>query len=386
MTIKILTLLVDRANYGRLKPVMEILNDDERFEQKVLCTGSMPLRRFGNVANDVREDGFDTLPDLLMEIEGGKHVSMGMSLGVAIQSLSVIFTYHKPDYLLLIGDRFEALAATVAAVYQNIRVIHLQGGESSGSIDESNRHAISKMAHLHFPATDKAKEILLRMGEDPSFVHNCGCPVGDIILSDQLPDLQSISELYSLEGLRERNYAVIVFHPNTTNVNSVHETFDQLIFAVKQIIKNNLLENIIWLWPNIDAGSEIIHVKLRQLQREAGENIKFVKNFKPQHYQRLIKDAQFLIGNSSSFIRDSSFTGTKVLILGNRQNSRETADNVHFLHNYSADGIIAWIKNNSWTYEKKPSFLYGHGDTANQIVECILDANPPIQKKFYINF
>jgi UDP-hydrolysing UDP-N-acetyl-D-glucosamine 2-epimerase len=383
--IKILTLMVDRANYGRLKPLMQALQLDARFEQKVLCTGSMPLRRFGYVSNDVRNDGFNTLPDLYMEVEGGEHVSMGMSIGLAIQSLSVVFTYNKPDYLLIIGDRFEALAATISAIYQNIRVIHLQGGESSGSIDESNRHAISKMAHLHFPATEKAKKVLIQMGENPDFVQNYGCPVGDIILSDELPQLSDFRQTYGLQNVESLRYAVVVFHPNTTNVHSINENFEQITIAVEKIIKENLIDHIIWLWPNIDAGSENIHVKLRKMQKNADKRIKFVKNFKPQHYQRLIKDAHVLIGNSSSFIRDSTFTGTKVLILGNRQKFRETTENVDFFHEYTADKIIGWMKTIPQNYSKKPSFLYGKGNSSAQIIESIANAQPPIQKQFYFS-
>ena len=190
--VNILTLLVDRANYGRLKPLMLLLNRDKRFTHKVLCSGSMPLRRFGKVSEIVRQDGFETLDDIYMEVEGGENLSMGISIGVGIQLFSLAIANHRPDYLLVIGDRFEALAAVIASVYLNIRVIHIQGGEISGSIDESNRHAITKMAHMHFPATESAKNIIIKMGENPKFVHNVGCPVGDLILGNKLPQLSSL--------------------------------------------------------------------------------------------------------------------------------------------------------------------------------------------------
>lgn len=381
--INILTILVDRANYGRLKPLMHKLDNDSRFDQMVLCTGSMPLRRFGRVSDQVRLDGFNTLPDLYMEVEGGENVSMGMSVGLGIQSISTVLSYHRPDYILLIGDRFEALAATISAIYQNIRVIHLQGGESSGSIDESNRHAISKMAHLHFPATEKAKGLLLRMGENPKFVHNCGCPVGDIIINGTLPEIKRIGKVHKLGDLATESYGVVVFHPNTVNIETLNTSINKIVNGVNTALEKKLLDKVIWLWPNIDAGSDQIHVELRKLAIENYYKIKFVKSFEPLEYQSIIKNAKILIGNSSSFVRDSSFTGTKVLLLGDRQLAREFSNNVTLLSKFDEHSILAKIKTIINNEVKQPSYLYGNGNASKEIVDIIARSRPPLQKTFF---
>jgi len=383
VTVSILTILVDRANYGRLKPLMHRLDNDSRFNQTVLCTGSMPLRRFGRVSDQVRLDGFNTLPDLYIEIEGGENVSMGMSVGVGIQSISTVLSYHRPDYILLIGDRFEALAATISAVYQNIRVIHLQGGESSGSIDESNRHAISKLSHLHFPATEKAKGILLRMGENPKFVHNCGCPVGDIIINGSLPEINKIGKVHGLGNLASESYGVVAFHPNTVSIETLNDSLNKIVIGVNTALEKKLLDKVIWLWPNIDAGSDQIHVQLRKLAVDNNYKIKFIKSFEPLEYQSIIKNAAILIGNSSSFVRDSSFTGTKVLLLGDRQLAREFSSNVTLLSMFDENSILAAMKNIMNNKVKQPSYLYGNGNSSKEIVDIIARSRPPLQKTFF---
>jgi UDP-hydrolysing UDP-N-acetyl-D-glucosamine 2-epimerase len=343
----------------------------------------MPLRRFGRVSDQVRLDGFNTLPDLYIEIEGGENVSMGMSVGVGIQSISTVLSYHRPDYILLIGDRFEALAATISAVYQNIRVIHLQGGESSGSIDESNRHAISKLSHLHFPATEKAKGILLRMGENPKFVHNCGCPVGDIIINGSLPEINKIGKVHGLGNLASESYGVVAFHPNTVSIETLNDSLNKIVIGVNTALEKKLLDKVIWLWPNIDAGSDQIHVQLRKLAVDNNYKIKFIKSFEPLEYQSIIKNAAILIGNSSSFVRDSSFTGTKVLLLGDRQLAREFSSNVTLLSMFDENSILAAMKNIMNNKVKQPSYLYGNGNSSKEIVDIIARSRPPLQKTFF---
>ena len=241
------------------------------------------------------------------------------------------------------------------------------------------------MAHLHFPATEKARDIILRMGEDPKFVHNVGCPVGDIILGKNLPSLADVFKKYSFNVNAESRYGVVVYHPNTIHIKDIEYQFDQLIESVGNTLENDMLDNVFWFWPNIDAGSEKIHVKLRSLSFSDSGKVILVKSLLPDYYQSLIKSASILIGNSSSFVRDSSFSGVPVLLLGDRQKNREISDNVTCLENSDSSAILAVLKLILDDRTRKPSFLYGTGDASKQIVDLVATLNPPVQKVFHIN-
>ena len=177
---KVCAVLVDRANYGRLKPVMLAVAAHRALQLQVVAAGTMVLERFGQPVQIVRQDGFPVDAEIYLELEGSTPATMAKSVGFGIVEFASEFQRLKPDLVLLIGDRYEALAAAVAAAYMNICIAHIQGGEVSGSIDESARHAISKLAHFHFPSTRRSAEYLLRMGERPDSILAIGCPSSDI--------------------------------------------------------------------------------------------------------------------------------------------------------------------------------------------------------------
>lgn len=180
---KILTILVDRANFGRLWPVMRAIQNEPSLELQVMCAGSMVLERFGYSTGLVEEMGFKVDSRVYMELEGSVPISMAKSVGFGVIEFASEIARLDPDIVLLIGDRYEALAAALAAVYSNYSLAHIQGGEISGSIDESARHAITKLAHYHFPATKRSAEYIIRMGERVETVFPVGCPCGDFILN-----------------------------------------------------------------------------------------------------------------------------------------------------------------------------------------------------------
>ena len=222
---KICCFVVDRANYGRLRSVLQKLSEAEDIELVVIAAGSMVLDRFKRPINSILSDGVAVQYEVFMAVEGSNHLSMSKSIGLGIIEFASILDKEKPDLTLLIGDRFEALAAAIASAYSNVPIAHIQGGEVSGSIDESARHAISKFSSIHFPATARSKEYLERMGEDPAFVFNVGCPVGDYILSlvdhnlAKDPKIQVSGYPVDLE----RPYLLVIFHPNTTQDHDIRK-------------------------------------------------------------------------------------------------------------------------------------------------------------------
>lgn len=363
---KICVVIVDRANYGRLKPVMKQTQQDSELELQVLCAGTTLLERYGNTINVIQNDGFEIDDRVYLEVEGSSPATMSKSIGLGLIEFSSVFQRLAPDVVLIIGDRYEALAATIAAAYQNISVAHIQGGEVSGSIDESARHAITKFSHLHFPSTERAAEYIVNMGEDPAYVKKVGCPCGDYILGldDDIDnkDLELLGVGNPID--LSKPYFLVIFHPVTTEYGSPVDQTEELLNAL-----DTLGQQTLWIWPNIDAGSDRISKAIRRFREHKDPEWLFlVKNFEPDLYQKLLKCAACLVGNSSSFVRDSTFSGTPVVLVGNRQVGRECGANVLSTQPVAKD-IIESI-NHQLDHGRYPmETLYGDGTASVKIIE-----------------
>jgi UDP-hydrolysing UDP-N-acetyl-D-glucosamine 2-epimerase len=378
---KICVILVDRANYGRMWPVMEAVRNQPSLELQTICTGTMLLERFGAAARIVEEDGFRIDGRIYMELEGSVPTTMAKSLGFAIIELASEFQRLRPDVVLLIGDRYEALAAAMAAAFQNICVAHIQGGEVSGSVDESTRHAITRFAQFHFAATERAAEYLRRMGEDPLCIYQVGCPVGDYIrkLDGETPE-----EVFESMGVgaalnRKEPYFLVIYHPVTTAYGQETIEVDEILGALHEV-----QHPTIWLWPNIDAGADHISKRLRKYREKFHDNtwLRLIKNLNPEVFQRILKNAACAIGNSSSFIRDSTFSGTPVVLIGDRQRGREVADNVIFANGTKREILEAVVEQKRLgRYE--PSTLYGDGAASKRIAEALASAKLYVQKRLH---
>ena len=380
---KICVLLVDRANYGRMYPVMKALDEDPDLELQVICAGTMLLERFGEAEKMVKNDGFKVDHRVFLEVEGSVPVTMSKSIGLGIIEFTNVYQQLQPDMLLLIGDRYEALAAAIAGAYMNIPIAHVQGGEISGSIDESARHAISKFSQLHFPATQRSADYLIRMGEDPNHVHNVGCPAGDYIreLDTDMP-----KDIFNQMGVGakidpEKPFLLVIYHPVTTSFGSEREQAEQLIEAL-----HDLAMPTVWLWPNIDAGSDNISKAIRVYrEKNSAQWLHLVKNLNPKLFQKCLKKTACAIGNSSSFVRDSTFSGTPVVLIGDRQDGREHGKNLTAVVPVS-DQIKSTIqlKLNNGRYE--PDELYGDGNASARIIEKLKSFVPYSQKTLHYRY
>jgi len=257
--IKITAVLVDRANYGRLKPVLEIMHDDSDIDLNLVCTGTMLLDRFGKAVDLVKKDGFNVTEEIYIELEGSVPSTMAKSIGLAVIELSNAFQRQSPDFVLLIGDRSEALGAAIAAVYQNYCLIHVQGGEITGSIDESARHAITKLAHYHFPSTKQARKNIVQMGERKETVFSYGCPSVDVVSKiRKYPSPTILNEGVGPELNFAKEYLLVLFHPVTTEYSSSEKQMEEVLSAIKELNMQTLL-----IWPNIDAGSDGVSQAIR---------------------------------------------------------------------------------------------------------------------------
>lgn len=375
---KVLVLLVDRANYGRLKPVMHAIQRHPALTLQVLAAGTMVLERFAQPVQEVRKDGFPVDGEVYIELEGSTPLTMAKSVGFATIEFASEFHRLRPDVVVIIGDRYEALAATIAAAYMNLCVLHIQGGEVSGSIDESTRHAISKFSHYHFPSTKRSADYLVRMGERPDTILGTGCPSSDLALclNRTLTEDMVNSKGGGAHIDPSKPFLLVVFHPTTTQYGSEREEIEQLLVSLE-----DLRMPTIFLWPNIDAGSDHISKAIRLFRDHRSPGwLRTLTNLTPENYLRVLAGAATAIGNSSSFVRDASFLGTPVVLVGARQNGRET--DVHVVHVPPVSGAIrdavrAQISHGRYA----PSALYGDGQVAERIADALALLTPYRQKQ-----
>lgn len=374
---KILVVLVDRANYGRMRSVMQAIAEHPALELQVMCSGSMVLERFGGTINEVIADGFEVCSQVYMELEGSIPVSMAKSLGFGVIEFAGEINRLKPDILLLIGDRYEALSAALVAGYLNIPIAHIQGGEVSGSIDESARHAISKFAHFHFPATERAAEYLYRMGEAKENIFNVGCPAGDYIL--QLDNELPRDVFHAGSGAEidiDKDFHLVIFHPTTTAFGGEVDQVRELLGAL-----NSLKTQTVFLWPNIDAGADHISKQLRIFREaHAPDWLRFITNLAPVAFQKVLKRCQVAIGNSSSFVRDSTFSGTPVVLVGERQQGREIGPNVITVP-AKKDAITNAIRLQIAAGRYEKGDLYGTGIAGTKIADILSSVELFVQKR-----
>lgn len=377
---KVCVVLVDRANYGRLKPVMEAIRSNPHLELQILAAGTMVLERFHQPVQVLRQDGFHVDGEIYIELEGSTPVTMAKSVGFGVVEFASEYQRLKPDLVLLIGDRYEALAATVAAAYMNICIAHIQGGEVSGSIDESTRHAISKFAHFHFPSTRRSADYLIRMGENPETILSVGCPSSDIARS---LDRTLLPEVVNAGGSGgwidvEKSFLLVIFHPTTTEFGSERTQMEELLQALHVLQMQTIL-----LWPNIDAGADHISKAIRVFRDRTQQNwLWTMTNLSPENYLKVLSNAACAIGNSSSFVRDASYFGTPVVLAGARQDGREIDEHVRPV-GMRVTEIVAAVRSQLAHGRFQPSTLYGDGQVAERISKALADLVPYVQKRLH---
>lgn len=382
MKRKICVVVQSRANYGRIKSVMRAIVEHKDIELQLLVGASALLYRFGSVIDIIRRDGFKENAIVHSIVEGETPTTMAKSTGMAIIELATHFENLKPDVVLTVADRFETLATAVAASYMNIPLAHSQGGEVTGSIDESVRHAISKLSHIHFPATKRAKNFLLRMGENKQNVFLTGCPAMDLVsdLDLTLPkDIFRRTSGVGQELTTKKKYIIVLQHPVTTEFGSGFDQIQMTLEAVAHHAQKGI--QVVWLWPNVDAGSDDVSKGIRMFRESNNaENMHFYRNFSPEDYVLLLANTSCIVGNSSSGLREGSFLGTPCVNIGSRQAGRERAENVLDVE-YNSSEIIKAIEFQLKHGHYKKSSIFGDGNAGKKIVEILSKLDFKIQKQ-----
>lgn len=376
---RICVVVASRANYARIKSTLKAIQSDSALELQVVVTASALLSRFGNLLDIMREDGVPVNATVYMIVEGENPTTMAKSTGIGIIELATQFEILRPHIVLTVADRFETMATAIAAAYMNIPLAHTQGGDVTGSIDECVRHAVSKLAHLHFPATTLSRERLIRMGEQPESIFVTGCPSMDLLQNASLPLTEDFFLRHPGVGASinvRQPYLVVVQHPVTTEYGQGSKQISETLKAIAQ-----LQMQTVWLWPNVDAGSDDISKGLRAFrEREHPDYLYFIRNMPPEDYAQLIFNCACLIGNSSSALREGAFLGVPAVNIGTRQHGRERGRNV-IDADYEAESIVSAIRFQLANGRYKSDLLFGDGNSGTRIAELLRDLPIPKTQK-----
>src|SRR3989344_1748125 len=378
---KICVVTANRTDFSRLETALEEIQKHEGLELQLIVIGAHLLDKAGYTVREIERKGFPISHRIFMEIAGSTPTTMAKSVGVAMIELSSVFEHLKPDIVLTHGDRYEALAVGSTAAIMNICVGHIQGGEVSGSIDESIRHALTKMSHLHFASTDESKERIIKMGEDPDAVFNVGCPGTDILLrapvmskEETLRELNKFTRVKSFS--KSEDFILVLQHPVTTEFKSAG---DQILETIDALMERP--EQLIVIWPNIDAGAEDLSAALRRHPIFSREGTKFLKHLPSELFVNVIRNAACVVGNSSSGIREACYFGTPVVNVGSRQEGRERGGNVvdaPYNKEEIQRAIEAQVRHGRFEAEK----IYGDGTAGRQLSHiCATCELPSVQKK-----
>ncbi len=380
---RVCVVMTARASYARIKTVLEAVRDHSDLELLLVVAASALLERYGPVIDIIRADGFEPTSTVYMLVEGENLVTSAKSTGAGISELATVFDNLAPDMVLSIADRYETIATAIAASYLNIPVVHVQGGEVTGSIDEKVRHAVTKLSNLHMVSNESAAQRVLQMGEEPASVHVTGCPSIDLAARVMAEDENNFDVYAEIGGAGvgrpfdvSENYLVVMQHPVTTEHEAAAAQVEKTLHAI-----HHMETPTFWFWPNVDAGSDGTSAAIRRYREKHGpEHIYFLKNLSPENFLRLLKRSRCIIGNSSVGIRECSFLGVPTVSIGSRQSRRERAPNVVDV-DYDETAIKAAIESHLNHGPFPSSDLYGDGKSGTRIADLLFSADLSFDKQ-----
>ena len=381
---KICLIITSRIHYTRNKLLLDEIKNHPDLELQLIVGGSALLSKYESMVPILARDGFNINEKLYINLEGGDNIAMSITTGLAVIEFTTAFQKLDPDIVVLRADRFEMLAAALAAAYLNKTIAHIEGGDVSGSIDESVRHAITKLSHIHFVTNEKSKQRVLRLGENPDYVFNVGSL--DVEYASKVPSANdfSILEEEGVGGKVNVNYPfiMVIQHPVTSekdNFSHVKETL-QAVYELKI--------PTLWFWPNIDAGTDDISHSIRQFREYFNPPfIRFIKYLSPEIFINLLKRTGCLVGNSSAGIKECSYLGTPVVNIGSRQNQRYEKEIMkHIIGvDYKKEEIKEALQKQIERGRYQPNLYYFQPDTSKKIVDILAKSNLYTQKTFYEN-
>ncbi len=377
---KVCVVVGSRANYSSIKSAMRAIQNHPELELQVVVGASAVLDRYGAVADLIERDGFKAAARVFMLIEGENPATMAKSTGLGLIELPTIFDQLQPDIVVTVGDRFETMSTTLAAAYMNIPLAHTMGGEVTGTIDESIRHAVTKFAHIHFPACTDAQERIIKLGERPEDVYLVGCPRIDLVAEILEKDRNGLGPDLFKEGVGgtfdlDQPFVLLSQHPVTTEYGEGERQITDSLMALVDVGYP-----VIALWPNADAGSEDIARGMRKFREHCDDSkFRFFKNLPTDVYVALMRRTACLVGNSSSAIREGAFIGTPAVNIGSRQNMRQRGRNVlDVAHDRQAIADAVQQQVQHGRYDMEP--IYGDGHAGERIADVLSRCEWQLQK------
>jgi UDP-hydrolysing UDP-N-acetyl-D-glucosamine 2-epimerase len=378
---KICVVVTARPSYSRIRTALRAIRERDDLELQIVVAASALLDRYGGAVQVIQRDGFEIAERVYMVLEGENLVTSAKSTGIGLSELATVFDNHKPDAVVTIADRYETLATAVAASYMNIPVVHVQGGEVTGSIDEKVRHAVTKLSNLHLVATEQARARVMRLGEPDHTVVVTGCPSIDIAAEvagrpgldfDPFEKYGGVGPKADLSG----GYLVVMQHPVTTEHDAARAQVNETLHAVTAFGLP-----VLWFWPNVDAGSDGTSKGIRVFrERENPTNLHLFRNMYPEDFLRLLVNSRGIVGNSSVAIRECSFLGVPAVNIGTRQQGRERGANVIDVDHDRAV-ITDAIREHLRRGKAPTDHLYGDGQAGTRIAECLATSELSVEKR-----
>ena len=371
MTKKILFLTGTRADFGKIKSLISILEGNQEFEVFVFVTGMHLQKEYGYTLIEIERCNYKNVHTF----ENHTHeTTMDLTLAKTIEGLSGYCKLVNPDLIVVHGDRVETLAGAIVGSLNNILVAHIEGGELSGTVDELIRHSVTKLSHIHFVSNNEAAKRLVQMGEIKSSIYTIGSPDIDIMFSDELPTLNTVKDYYQIDYDK---YAIVMFHPVTTEATEMQQYAEDF---VESLLDDN--HNYIVIYPNNDLGSQYIITAYQKLKTNS--NFRVFPSLRFEYFLTLLKNAQFIIGNSSAGIREAPYYGIPIINIGSRQQNRALhADIINV--NYDKQEIFKALNGIDKHQVQKTNADFGNGNSAELFLQSL--TNPTIwtinhQKQF----
>ena len=369
---KIVFVLTSRGNYAKLKNLIKIFLASKKYRVHIIIGGSLVLDKYSKIIQKELIKNFKFKESIFFHVEGENNLTMIKSCALALNELGIIFNKIRPNFVFVLADRFETISIAIAASFLNIKLIHIEGGENSGSIDDKIRNAVSNFSDYHFPCTNQSAKRLINMGFMKSKVLNVGATSFDEFVKLDLNDISFFNSIQKTTGvgkkihLKKKQYLIIVQHPVTTEYDENLKNINKTISAIQK-----LKFPMIWLWPNMDAGSDGTSKGIRTFREKVNpDNIHFFKSLSIEYFAPLLKNSCCIVGNSSTGLREASFLGVPCVNIGTRQINREQARNVINV-DYDAEEIYQAIKKQIRKKTTQISKLYGDGKASQKIFNFI---------------
>lgn len=358
MIKKLIFLTGTRADYGKIKPLIKALNKFRKYKIFILVTGMHLSKRYGSTYQEIEKD-FPKISIKKFKNLNSKD-SADITLSKTINSINKIILKIKPDLMILHGDRLETLAASIVGSFNKFLIAHIEGGEVSGTLDEAVRHAVSKLSNIHLVSNLNAKQNLVQMGEFRKNIYIMGSPEVDTMISQSLPSIQNVKKRYAI---KYNKYSIFCLHPDTNeNKAKTKKNIKICISALKKINHNYII-----IFPNNDENSKIILKEILTLRRL--KNFKIFPSMRFEYFLTLLKNAEYIIGNSSSVVRESPVYAIPAINLGHRQKNRGHSNNIINI-NFNEKKIIKVIKNLKKKKTKK-QWLFGKGNTGSKFLKIL---------------